>query len=746
MAARTDARFSPSALANYLACPHLTTLDLAVRRGELERPFRVNRHAELIREKGQEHEDAYLAALGDDVVRIEKPWEIGWEVAAEATAQAMRDSAPVIYQATFVDGSWRGLSDFVERQPNGGYEAVDTKLARHARPPHVLQLCFYTEQIARIQGRMPDAMHVVNGLGEREAYRPDDYQAYYRRVRQRFLDAVASGAQTYPYPVEHCGLCDFLSICQKRWNDDDHLTLVAGISRSQVDRLTAHGITTLAALGSIVAGTKVPKLRAETLETVRHQAELQLEYRKTEKHRVDLLPLEPDRGFSLLPEPNPGDVWLDLEGHPWFEPARGLEYLLGWVFLDEDGQAQYDCIWAPDRDAEKAGFERLMDVIVERRRRFPGMHVYHYAPYERTALRRLMGEHGTREDELDDLLRGEVLVDLFRVTKQALRASLPGYSIKNVEELYDFKRTADVSGGSESVVAFEEWLEIGEDSLLEGIRAYNAEDCFSLYELHGWLLAQRPEGLDWRTPPEGRDPPSEEVVAHLAELEAIRASLLEGAEEGGSDWLLAHLLAYHRREQRPQWWEYFHHKGLDEDELFEDGDTIGGLELVGEPVPAKRSLLYTFTFPPQEHKIGGQAVDPATEQEYAVKVDDEHGTVTVKRGLAKRDEPLPKALIPPQPLRTPKQRAAVLRFAKEQSRYSALVQILERHPPTARLDGSLEDSALSLDRSYLFVQGPPGSGKTWNGARMAIALMQAGRRVGITALSHKAIHKFLEDV
>ena len=40
------------------------------------------------------------------------------------------------------------------------------------------------------------------------------------------------------------------------------------------------------------------------------------------------------------------------------------------------------------------------------------MHVYHYAQYEITALKRLMGRYGTREDELDDLLRRGVFVDL----------------------------------------------------------------------------------------------------------------------------------------------------------------------------------------------------------------------------------------------------------------------------------------------------------------------------------------------
>jgi predicted RecB family nuclease len=737
--------FSPSDLAAFVACPHLTTLQVAAARDELPKPFRHNPHAELIRRKGDEHEAAYLASLGSEVVRIGKPWEFGWDVAAATTGQAMRDGAYVIYQATFSHDGWRGLADFVVRRPDGSYEALDTKLARHARPAHILQLCFYTEQIARIQGRMPEQMHVVNGLGERQSFRPDDYLAYYRRLRERFLAAVENRADSYPYPVEHCGLCEFLARCRAQWEADDHLTLVAGVSRAQVERLTAHGITTLQALGDASPDTRVRKMRPTTFTNVRQQAELQLYRRRTGENRIELLQVEPERGFALLPEPNPGDIWLDLEGHPWFEPARGLEYLFGWIELDEDGRPRYECLWAHDRREEKTSFERLMDAIAERRRRFPGMHVYHYAPYEATALKRLMGEHGTRESGLDDLLRGEVLVDLYRVTRQALRASVSSYSIKDIEELYGFRRTADVSGGSESVVAFEEWLEVGEDSLLEGIRAYNEEDCRSLYDLHLWLLEQRPAEVAWRGPPEKREQ-SEERMEQLAERERVRGELLDGAEEGGPRWLLAQLLEYHRREEKPQWWEYFHHRSLDEEELLDDGDTIGGLELVGEPVLDKQSLVYTFSFPAQEHKIGTVGVDPETERQYSVVVNDEQGTVTLRRGKRLADEPLPRALIPPEPLPTWVQRDAVLRFAKNQARYPALVEILERRPPHARLAGTLAEAELSLEDSYLFVQGPPGSGKTWNGARMAIALMKAGQRVGITALSHKAIHKFLEDL
>jgi predicted RecB family nuclease len=738
--------FSPSDLNAFLACPHLTALQVAVASGELKKPFRVNLHADLIRKKGEEHEARYLEELrsqGREIVEISFD-DRDWERAAHETEDAIRGGADVVYQAVLADGAWHGFADFIERQDDGTYEVVDTKLARHTRPEHILQLCFYTEQLARIQGREPDAMQVVNGLSERESFRPDDYSAYYRRLRRRFTNAVEQRQSTYPYPVDFCGLCDFLELCKKRWEDDDHLTLVAGVSRLQFERLQKAGITTLELLAEAAPDTKVASMRAPTLEGLRHQASLQLHYRRTHEHKVDLLPLEEDRGFALLPEPSPGDVWLDFEGDPWFEPGRGLEYLTGWLELAENDEPRYECLWARDRNDEKLAFERFVDFVVERQQRFPGMHVYHYASYERTALKRLAGEHGTREEEIDDFLRGEALVDLFRVTRQALRASVPGYSIKKVEELYGFERRAEVGGGSESVHDFEQWLEIGDDSLLEGIREYNREDCVSLFELHRWLLGQRPD-LPWRKPPEERER-SEEADERDAERARVRDELLAGAVEGDPRWLLAQLLDYHRRESRPQWWAYFHNLTLDEEELLDSGETIGGLEQAGDPVPVRKSLEYTMKFPLQEHKIGGRAVDRDTQAVYDVHVDDEHGTVTFCRGVKKADEPLPRALIPPEPLPTWTQRDAVLRFAKDREAYPALVEILERRPPRARLDGTLEEAAASLDGSYLAVQGPPGSGKTWNGARMAIALMKQGRRVGITALSHKAIHKFLEDV
>jgi uncharacterized protein len=292
--------FSPSDLNAFLACPHLTALELAVACGELSRPYRANPHADLIRRKGEEHEARHLNRLlsdkGQAVTQILFD-DRDWERAARETEEAIRAGADVVYQACLRDsgGQWRGFADFLERRPDGGYEVVDTKLARRAKPAHVLQLCFYTEQLARVQGRWPERMHVVNGLGEREVFRPDDFLAYYRRLQARFLDAVENGRPTYPYPVDHCSLCEFLVLCRKQWERDDHLSLVAGIMRTQVDRLTADDIRTLEALATLPPETKVPKLRAETLVKLSEQAGLQLHRRQTGELKHVLLPLEPER-------------------------------------------------------------------------------------------------------------------------------------------------------------------------------------------------------------------------------------------------------------------------------------------------------------------------------------------------------------------------------------------------------------------------------------------------------------------
>ncbi|MGH3016552.1 MAG: TM0106 family RecB-like putative nuclease, partial [Gaiellaceae bacterium] len=362
--------------------------------------------------------------------------------------------------------------------------------------------------------------------------------------------------------------------------EHDHLTRVANIRRDQVVRLGAAGITTLAELGDAPRETAVPRLPATTFENIRHQAELQLRHRRTGEHAWETLRPEDERGLALLPKPSPGDLFFDMEGDPFWEASGGLEYLFGVLWL-ENGKTEFKPFWAHDRDGERRAFEQFVDLVRARLERYPDLHVYHYAPYEPSALKRLMGEYATREDAVDDLLRGEVLVDLYAVVRQGLRISHPRYSIKNVEQFY-MEREAELRSGDDSILLYERWVDERDDSILRGIEEYNREDCLSTYLLREWLLERKAEAeaawgteIAWRAPPELREikPEAEE---EREERDALREELLARGDETAR--LAALTLDYHRREAKPVWWAFFKRLELTVPELVEDAESIAGLE------------------------------------------------------------------------------------------------------------------------------------------------------------------------
>jgi len=259
---------------------------------------------------------------------------------------------------------------------------------------------------------------------------------------------------------------------------------------------------------------------------------------------------------------------------------------------------------------------------------------------------------------------------------------------------------------------------------------------------------------------------SQEVVGAIDARHRLRTELVEGAEPGTPRWLAGELLEYHRREARPGWWWYFGRLAMSVEELVEDSESIGGLEADSRirPAPSNRSLEHTLTFPPQEHKLGpGRVDDPFTRRSAGeiTEIDDAKGILRLRRGPSFDTIPLPKALIAEGPYSDREQRNAVLRVAESirngENRYPALRAILGRERPRVRgraagarlqtLDlDEMKALALGLDNSYLFMQGPPGSGKTWTGARLAVHLLARGKRLGVSAQSHKAIHNLLAEI
>jgi predicted RecB family nuclease len=741
---------SPSDVTAFLACEHLTTLSLAHARGELDRPDVENEQAELIFRKGLDHERAYLEHLraeGKTVLEIPDP-EGDYDQAARATADAIRDGeADVIYQGVLAHEHWRGVADFLLRRPDGTYEALDTKLARSAKPAYILQLLFYNEQLGRIQGREPERIHVLLGSGEQQSFRPEEFAAYYRRVRSRLEQFVAGPPPTEPYPVDHCGICDFKALCDEYWDRVDHLSRVAGLYRTQIEKLAATGITTFAALGSAPPEPVPAGINPDSWAKLREQAELQLHARETGEDVFRLLPPQPEAGFALLPEPSPGDLFFDFEGNPFWDASGGLEYLWGILDVESD----FTPLHAHDHETEREAFETFVDLVHARLAEHPDLHVYHYAAYEITALKRLMGRYGTREAELDDLLRRGVFVDLLKVVRNGLRASRRGYGLKEMEAFLDFERQAEVKDGGTSIVIFEQWMQTGEQALLDQIDAYNREDCIATRLLRDWLLELKAQAgpIPPAPPPEEPKP----IPAAKQERVELRGQLLDAGEE-----LAAQLLDYHDRERKPVWWAFFDRIEMTPDELVEDAESIGRVEVVGGPEPVKKSQAYVLSYPAQEHKIGqGQDVlDPATTDSAGeiLELDRDERRLTLKRGPSLADVPLPESLIPAGPYWTRDQEDALARFGRSllagDRRYPALESVLRREPfdrpvQTSDLE-EMKGLVRSLDGRHLVIQGPPGSGKTWTSGRLIADLIAKGKRVGVASTSHKAIHNLVSAV
>ena len=797
--------FSATDLINFLECEHLTWLDLEATHQRLTAEPKRADAAKLVARKGREHERRYLEGLraeGNGLVEIP---DAAPAVAIEATLQAMRSGAEVIHQAALRDGLWRGYADFLERLDGVatdlgefGYEAADTKLARRVKPYFLLQLCLYSELIGSAQGRPPELMHVALGTGERESFRVADFSAYFRRIRRHLEELLAAGLdETYPDPVEHCALCRWSDLCDGRRLADDHLSLVAGMGRVQVTRLAERGITTVARLASSGADERPRRVGADTFERLRQQARLQVSERDTGEQSYELLAPAPERGFALLPEPDEGDVFFDIEGDPFYDD--GLEYLFG-VAWREGSEERFRAFWGTDRRQERLAFQAFVDWVGERRRRYPNMHIYHYASYEPTALKRLMGLHATREDEVDGLLRGRVMVDLYRVVHQGLRISKPSYSIKKVEAFYMPEREASVTDGEDSILKFEEWLDSGDGELLDWIERYNEEDCVSTLRLRDWLLERRSEcaahhghEIPWR--PCGAAEVPEAQAEELGEVARLQRSLWEGLSEEPSElpdeerprWLLGQLLDYHRREDKPAWWELFARLERTEEDLRElDGEALACIEPDGEPAaiggrsPSARQPMH---FPAQEHKVrSGTYLDPFSAKREpngalnpfschkweVLEIDDAQGTLSLKVTPTLKDAPLPRALIPGRPIPNEVQREALRELARagsaegldsETAPHRAARALLCRELPRSTAlapAAALQDDgheldrtraiARGLDRSYLFIQGPPGSGKTYTGAMLILDLLAAGRRVGIAAPTHKAISNLLAEI
>ncbi|KUM37026.1 TM0106 family RecB-like putative nuclease [Arthrobacter sp. EPSL27] len=598
-----------------------------------------------------------------DVVPAEAMDRATLEAKHAESIDALRAGADVVFQAAFFDGQFHGRSDFLVRQAGGSYAVFDTKLARHAKVSALLQLAAYGDQLLKAGiTPAPDVTLVLGATVQlpdggfdyvRSHHKLAEVLPVFRERRDRFV-ALTSAHRAQPGTVAWdtpgiiaCGRCDY---CQEQVKATDDLLLVARMNSAQRKKFRAEGIRTVRQLAeAALASPSAAQLRLQ--EQARMQsgigpADGEVQFVKDgEKHSIRFGVI-PENTLAELPPPSEGDIFFDFEGDPlWQESATGvwgLEYLFGVMEAPaapgEPGV--FRPFWAHTREAEKQAFLDFLDYVEKRRRDYPDMHVYHYAPYEKTALRKLSVMHVAGEDTVDGWLREGLLVDLYQTVRNSLRISENSYSIKKLEPLYmgTNLRTGDVKDAGASVVAYARYCDARDngdteeaDAILAGIADYNEYDCLSTLELRDWLLGlARERGIQPGSGGPGGGPPaaaddavgvSPEPGSELADLDPLEVALAEaaGAAVGlsGDDRkavsMLAAAVSYHRRERKAFWWAHFdrcengpdtHHQQDRNVFLVEDAEVLEEWWKDGAKLPERKVKLIGTVSPGSDLREG----------------------------------------------------------------------------------------------------------------------------------------------
>lgn len=722
----------------------------------------------------------------------------------QATLNAMKQSFDVIAQARLEMDGFIGYADFLVKVPtkspspnqntshfgNYHYEVWDTKLSKHLKTSHIIQLCCYAEMLENIQGIRPEYITVVLGNNERKIFRTNDCFQYYLGLKKSFLLSDSQfDHNTMPDPANSKSFGDWSTYAEQLLKEKDHLSQVANISKSQILKLNKFDIFTMQDL----ADTKlenIPGLNTFTFKALIKQADIQKRSQGLAKplYEVVVPNQEEKQGLALLPPASFQDVFFDIEGFPLFE--GGLEYLWGCTYFNEAGERDFIDFWAHNQEEEKQAFENFIHWVYNRWKKDPNMHIYHYANYEIAACRKLMGRYGVCEEEVDQLLRNEVFVDLYKIVKAGLLLGEPRYSIKNVETLYRDKRKTEVGNGGDSIVVYENWRELHARGLeggtwetspiLKSIRDYNIDDCDSTQELVDWLRKhQEKHNIAYIGKTELVEPEIKEEITARSKLRDRLLAKAKNKTEPNCPKAkltenLAGMLEFHRREDKPVYWRLFDRLGLSHDDLFHDLECLAYCQRTSRPAfkltPRTKNLSYEYRFDPaQEFKSAKKKyvlLGEETKKGKSVEVNFIPEESDLEAGLIvlqSAEEPKPLiSLIPFEIVIAKPIPESIAEIVKDYDTGTltncAILDFLSRSKPRIKghnggviVTSQNSDERLSqiikaienLDNSYLPIQGPPGAGKSYTATHVIAKLIAQGCKIGISSNSHKAINNLM---
>jgi uncharacterized protein len=429
----------------------------------------------------------------------ENPWINQIHEVSAATLDALRRKTAVVFQGAFFDGQFQGFADFLIMNSDGEYEVNDTKLARKAKITALIQLAAYADQLRQNGIPVANKVHLLLGDGKTSSHDLRDILPVFLKRRAHLINLIEErtanfeqGELASPWNDPLFAACGRCAVCEPNVMQFDDVLQIAGLRHSQRKKLRAAGIETMAEIAS-TSKRQVPGIADRTLAGLKAQAELQVETRESASPDIPVYRIENASALAAIPSPSAGDIFFDFEGDPLYQEGNlwNLDYLFGFV----DEKNTFFPLWAHNHAEEKKALIQFLDIVRERRKEFPDMHIYHYAAYERTHLLMLAARYGVGEAFVDELLSEHVLVDLYPIVKKTMRVGSYSYSLKKLEPLFmDNEKRAGVATAADSVIEYASYCQLVAEgrvdeaqAKLDDIAKYNAYDCRSTLALRDWL-------------------------------------------------------------------------------------------------------------------------------------------------------------------------------------------------------------------------------------------------------------------
>ena len=774
--------YSPSMFKNYLNCKYKIYNEFYQEKLNLKK--REDSESDKLRfAKGIQFENDYFEELKKKYSKVidlkRKDKKTSQEDIAKKTIECMKEGYEVIRGGYLIDEKWRGEFDFLEINRkikstlgNYSYEVSDTKNTSKVKSDHIFQVVIYDNLLEKIQGVKSKNFHIILKEMKKETVELENVSEFVLIQKKKYEYFVENEIDTAkPEKCSYCKTCPWQETCESIWKEKDSLDLIWDLRKSTRRKFQKIEIDTVLELSQQDPEKVFDDITIETSKKFITFSKLMKKEEKTGKPEYLSVPGDPDlmRGLSRLPKPSKSDLFFDIESVQDHVVDEKLEYLFG-LYYEEEGKKEYKLLWAHNKEQEKNNLIQFFDFIDGHFKKYPDSFIYHYGNYEIDALERLTQDYNEKEIELVHYLNKNKFVDLYSIARQAIFAT-DGYSIKDLEKYYNFKRKSDIRKGQVSEEYYIKWLNTKEQKYLDEIGDYNKEDCLSTAELLQWFLEIRDKNLPWFEPKvkEINLRPREEKM-QIYEKKLKEADL----ESKDLQKIVYDILGFYYRENKPEYRRYFSRKLKDHEELVDDTECIGNMRKYAEPRSNDKetSYIFTYTYDDQDFKLKkGDQINIANDllvlEEQGAgtihSIDYHKKIVEIKRTTKKEYLPDVISIGPTGPVAIDTLEQSIFKFVdslvSKEKKYNALKSILTKQTPkikgikqgdkilkTDDYDKEIPKIISQLDESYLYIQGPPGTGKTRVAANSIIELLKSGKKVGITGNSHKVIHNLIDRV